>query len=53
MVNIESIPMDHHEQDPLGYILSGVHNGQHSVNREGEDYERASNGEKVEAQMRK
>ena len=44
--------MDQHEQDPLGHVIGGAHNGQHVVNREVEDHERASNAGKVEAQIR-
>ena len=44
--------MDHHEQNLLGHVLGGAHNGQHGVNREVEDHETVSNAGKVEAQMR-
>ena len=47
VVNIEPIPMDQHE-----HVLGGAQNGQHGVNREVEDHERASNAGKVEAQTR-
>ena len=51
MVDIEPIPMDQHEQDPLRLVLGGAHNEQHEVNRKVEDHERASNDGKVESQM--
>ena len=52
LVDIEATPMDQHEQDPLGHVLGGAHNGQHGVDRREEDHERASNVMEVEAQMR-
>ena len=51
LVDIEPIPMDQHEQDPLGHVLGGAHNGQHGVNREVEDHERVSNAGEVEVQI--
>ena len=52
LVDIEPIPIDQHEQHPLGHVLGGAHNGQHGVDRVVEDHERASNAGEVEAQMR-
>ena len=44
--------MDHYEQNPLGHVLGGAHNGQHRVDRREEDHERASNAGEVKAQLR-
>ena len=52
LVDIEPIPMDHHKQNPLGYVLGEAQNGQHEVNKEIKEHERASNAGEVEAQMR-
>ena len=58
--------MEQHEQDPLGYVLVGAHNGQiellghvlggalneqHGVDKREEDQQRSSNARKVEAQI--
>ena len=51
LVDIKPIPMDHHEQGPLGHVLGGAQNGQHRVDRGVDDYDRASNAGEVEAQL--
>ena len=52
LVDIESIPMDQHKQDPLGHVIGGAHHRQYVVDRVIKDHERTSNAREVEAQIR-
>ena len=45
--DIEPIPMDQHERNPLGHILGGAHNRQYRVNRRVEDHKSGNNAGEV------